>query len=80
MPAAGTILASQLIASLPPAAGVAAGAWVSNLTDGFKYVLGSKYLPTGFEVGFNHYAGQTVRSHIQQCATGHVVIVHETGC
>jgi hypothetical protein len=35
----------------------AAGAWVSNLNDGFKYVLGSKYLPTGFEVGFNHYAG-----------------------
>jgi hypothetical protein len=30
---------------------------VSNLNDGFKYVLGSKYLPTAFEVGFNHYAG-----------------------
>ncbi|WIA43021.1 hypothetical protein OEZ86_009555 [Tetradesmus obliquus] len=34
------------------------GAWVSNLTDSFKYVLGSKYLPTGFEMGFNHYAGR----------------------
>lgn len=35
-----------------------AGAWVADLNDGFKYVLGSGYLPTGFEVGYNHFAGR----------------------
>ncbi|KAF6261585.1 chondroitin AC/alginate lyase [Scenedesmus sp. NREL 46B-D3] len=40
------------------AVNITTGARVSDLTDGLKYVLGSKYLPTGFEVGFNHYAGR----------------------
>jgi len=34
------------------------GAVVSELRDGFKYVLGSKYLPTAWEIGYNHYAGR----------------------
>lgn len=61
---------TQYVPGLSPAAGgAAAGAWVSNLTDSFKYVLGSKYLPTGFEMGFNHYAGAYAASSIdcKQC-------------
>ncbi|GBF99458.1 hypothetical protein Rsub_11944 [Raphidocelis subcapitata] len=30
----------------------------SDLLDGAKYVLGAKYMPTGFEIGYNHYAGR----------------------
>jgi hypothetical protein len=30
----------------------------STLTDGNKYLLGISYLPTGFEVGYNHYVGR----------------------
>ena len=30
----------------------------SELKDGFKYLLGVKYLPNGFEIGYNHYAGR----------------------
>ena len=26
--------------------------------DGVKYLLGIKYLPNGFEIGYNHYAGR----------------------
>ncbi|KAF8067393.1 MER3 [Scenedesmus sp. PABB004] len=34
------------------------GAWVSDLRDGVKYMLGNGFLPTGWEVGYNHYAGR----------------------
>ncbi|GBF87978.1 hypothetical protein Rsub_00690 [Raphidocelis subcapitata] len=30
----------------------------SELDDGFKYLLGVKYLPNGFELGYNHFAGR----------------------
>ncbi|KAI8474482.1 MAG: hypothetical protein J3K34DRAFT_518210 [Monoraphidium minutum] len=34
------------------------GAKCSDLTDGLSYALGIKYLPTGFELGYNHFAGR----------------------
>lgn len=30
----------------------------SDLTNGVKYVLGAKWLPTGWELGYNHYSGR----------------------
>ncbi|GBF98901.1 hypothetical protein Rsub_11539 [Raphidocelis subcapitata] len=30
----------------------------TDLEDGLKYALGIKYLPTGFELGFNHFVGR----------------------
>jgi hypothetical protein len=36
----------------------AAGQVCTVLADGFKYLLGITYLPTGFEVGYNHYVGR----------------------
>lgn len=56
----------------------AAGARVSDLTDGLKYVLGSKYLPTGFEVGFNHYAGACQSlSRVVTAEDAHLAIKHK---
>eukprot|EP00879_Flechtneria_rotunda_P022507 GHRR01023758.1.p2 GENE.GHRR01023758.1~~GHRR01023758.1.p2 ORF type:complete len:279 (+),score=87.28 GHRR01023758.1:1347-2183(+) len=34
------------------------GAWVSDLNDGIKYMLGVGFLPTGWEMGYNHYVGR----------------------
>lgn len=34
------------------------GAWVSDLKDGVKYVIGNGYLPAGWELGYNHYVGR----------------------
>lgn len=34
------------------------GARCSDLRDGWKYVLGVTYLPTGFELAYNHYVGR----------------------
>jgi len=34
------------------------GSKCSDLDDGFKYALGIKYLPTGFELGYNHFVGR----------------------
>ena len=30
----------------------------SDLDDGVKYAVGVKYLPNGFELGYNHYVGR----------------------
>lgn len=30
----------------------------SNLTDGFKYAVGITHLPTGWEIGYNHFVGR----------------------
>jgi hypothetical protein len=30
----------------------------SDLRDGYKYLMGIKYLPNGFELGYNHFAGR----------------------
>lgn len=30
----------------------------TELKDGNKYLLGVKYLPAGFEIGYNHYVGR----------------------
>lgn len=34
------------------------GTVVSTLQDGLKYIVGVKWLPTGWEIGYNHYAGR----------------------
>lgn len=34
------------------------GKWVSDLKDGVKYMVGIKFLPTGWELGYNHYVGR----------------------
>lgn len=36
----------------------ATGAVVATQTDGIKYVVGSKWLPTAWEVAYNHFAGR----------------------
>ena len=34
------------------------GGGCGDLDDGWKYLLGIKYLPTGFEIGYNHFVGR----------------------
>ena len=34
------------------------GGKCGDLEDGWKYLLGIKYLPTGFEIGYNHFVGR----------------------
>lgn len=34
------------------------GKWVSDLRNGVKYLVGIKFLPTGWELGYNHYVGR----------------------
>lgn len=34
------------------------GAWVSDLADGIKYLSGITFLPTAWEVGYNHFVGR----------------------
>uniref|UniRef100_A0A383V947 Alginate lyase domain-containing protein n=1 Tax=Tetradesmus obliquus TaxID=3088 RepID=A0A383V947_TETOB len=34
------------------------GAWHSDLWDGVKYLLGIGFLPTGWEMGYNHFVGR----------------------
>lgn len=34
------------------------GKWVSDLKNGVKYLVGIKFLPTGWELGYNHYVGR----------------------
>jgi hypothetical protein len=31
---------------------------VANLTDGYKYLIGVMFLPTGWEVAYNHFVGR----------------------
>lgn len=50
-PPNGTVWRINLAKQLWTAVNTTTGAWVADLTDGYKYVLGSKYLPTGWEVG-----------------------------
>eukprot|EP00775_Hariotina_reticulata_P012621 gene12621-12751_t len=57
-PPAGCYWRINLGSQLWNAINTTSGAVVSELRDGFKYVLGSKYLPTGWEIGYNHYAGR----------------------
>ncbi|KIY93326.1 hypothetical protein MNEG_14637 [Monoraphidium neglectum] len=34
------------------------GAKCSDLTDGLKYAVGITHLPTGWEIGYNHFVGR----------------------
>eukprot|EP00775_Hariotina_reticulata_P010584 gene10584-10742_t len=34
------------------------GSFVSDLQDGFKYLLGIDFQPAGWEIGYNHYVGR----------------------
>lgn len=34
------------------------GAWVADLNDGVKYLQGITFLPTGWELGYNHFVGR----------------------
>eukprot|EP00775_Hariotina_reticulata_P012300 gene12300-12436_t len=46
--------ATQLWAAL----NTTTGAVVTQLRDGVKYVVGNSFLPTGWEIGYNHFVGR----------------------
>lgn len=51
LPPNGTVWRINLGKQMWGALNITTGAWVADLIDGYKYVLGSKYLPTGWEIG-----------------------------
>lgn len=55
-PPAGCIWRMDMRAQRWAAVNASTGAFVSHLTNGVKYILGSKFIPGAFELGYVHYA------------------------
>eukprot|EP00878_Enallax_costatus_P031100 GHUV01033963.1.p1 GENE.GHUV01033963.1~~GHUV01033963.1.p1 ORF type:complete len:177 (-),score=14.84 GHUV01033963.1:24-554(-) len=57
-PPAGTLWQFDIRTQLWYARDKATGAVVKAQDDGVKYIVGSKWLPTGWEIAYNHFAGR----------------------